>query len=282
MYEVVVGKGTVCPPDTSSVATIAVDQKTISGQINPPDAILCAGQNVGETLSLSGNMGDVQNWQFSTDGINWSDYSPANSTPSNIVSNITSTTQYRLIDKNGVCPPDTSSTATISFNPIAFPQANIAPSDTTICYGAMALLQANIGIGTSYTWSPAALGAGSIAGTPLVFSAQVSPASSEIYILQIVNSGCPNPLLDTFRVKVLEPVVVNAGRDTSVVAGQLMQFNAYSSDPARMIFYGLRQQNLVIFKYLILSLLIQRTIILLNMRSRLPRRSDVPVLGILP
>ncbi len=230
MYEVVVGKGTVCPPDTSSVATIAVDQKTIGGQISPPDAVLCAGQNIGETLLLSGNVGDVQNWQFSSDGINWSDYTPANSTPSNIVSNITSTTQYRLFDKNGVCPPDTSSIATITLNPVAFPQANIAPSDTTICYGAMALLQANINVGTNYTWSPNALGAGSFTGTPFVFSAQVSPDSSENYILRIVNSGCPNPLLDTFKVKVLEPVVVDAGRDTSVVAGQLMQFNAYSSD----------------------------------------------------
>ncbi len=146
-------------------------------------------------------------------------------------------------------PPDTSSTATITFNPVAFPQADIAPSDTTICYGAMALLKANIKIGTSYTWSPAALGAGNISGTPTVYSAQVSPDSTENYILRIVNSGCPNPLLDTFMVKVLEPVVVNAGRDTSVVAGQLMQFNAYSSssDSAQMIFYGPPPLNSVIF-----------------------------------
>jgi hypothetical protein len=230
MFKVVVGKGTVCPPDTSSVATIAVDQKTIGGQISPPNAILCAGQNVGETLLLSGNTGDVQNWQYSMDGINWSDYVPANSTAFNTVSDITSTTLYRLIDKNGVCPPETSSTAMITFNPISFPQATIAPADTTICYGSMTLLKANIAIGTSYVWSPASLGAGSIAVAPLNFSTQVTPDSSEDYVLQIVNSGCPNPLLDTFRVRVLAPVIVNAGRDTSVVVGQSMQFDAYSSD----------------------------------------------------
>lgn len=230
LFEVVVGKGTVCPPDTSSVATIAVDQKTVGGQISPQNATLCAGQFVGETLLLSGNTGDVQNWQYSTDGINWLDYVPANSTPVNTVSNITSNTEYRLIDKNGVCPTDTSSVASITFNPVPFPQADIVPADTTICYGAITLLKANIDIGTSYTWNPASIGAGSITATPLNFSTQVSPDSSVDYILRIVNSGCPNPLLDTFHVKVLPPVVVNAGRDTSVVVGQLMQFNAHSSD----------------------------------------------------
>ncbi len=230
LFKAVVGKGAVCPPDTSSVAVVAVDQKTVGGQISPVDAVLCAGQNVGETLFLTGNTGDVQNWQYSSDGTNWNDYVPAISTPTNTVSNITSTTEFRLIDKNGVCPPDTSAIASIAFNPIPFPQADITPSDTTICYGAITLLNVHIDIGTSYTWNPASVGAGSIGSTPSNFSTQVAPDSSADYVLRIVNAGCPNPLLDTFHVKVLAPVVVNAGRDTSVVVGQVMQFNAYSSD----------------------------------------------------
>jgi PKD-like domain/CHU_C Type IX secretion signal domain len=231
MFKVVVGKGTVCPPDTSSVATIAVDQKTVGGLITPPDAVLCAGQDAGETLFLTGYTGSVQNWQYSTDGTNWSDYTPVNSTPANTVSDITVTTQYRLIDKNGVCPTDTSSVASITFNPVAFPKATTAPADTTICFGAMALLKADIDIGTNYTWNPVSAGAGSIGSTPLNFIKQVSPDSTQDYVLRIVNSGCPNPLLDTFHVIVLAPVIVNAGRDTSVVVGQSMQFDAYSSDP---------------------------------------------------
>jgi hypothetical protein len=230
-YKVVVGKGTVCPPDTSSVATIAVDLKSIGGFINPTNAILCAGQDAGETLSLSGYNGDILDWQYSTDGFNWIDYVPADNTPVNIVMGITSTTEFRSIDKNGVCPAETSSVASITFNPIEYPKATTAPADTTICFGTMALLNANIDIGTSYTWNPASNGAGAIGGTPFSFVKQVSPDSSVNYILSILNKGCPNPLLDTFQINVLPPVIVNAGNDTSVVVGEPLQFGALSSDP---------------------------------------------------
>jgi hypothetical protein len=72
-YRVIVGKGDVCPPDTSNFATIAVDQKTVGGLIDPPHATLCAGQDAGETLTLAANTGSVLNWQYSTNGINWND-----------------------------------------------------------------------------------------------------------------------------------------------------------------------------------------------------------------
>jgi hypothetical protein len=231
LYRVIVGKGTVCPPDTSSAAMINVDKKTIGGDVNPLNATLCSGQTAGETLTLSGNRGSVQNWQLSEDGINWSNLAPANSTPSYIVKGITKNTQYRLIDKNGVCPPDTSSVASILFDPVAFPEAVTMPADTTICFGTMASLKASIQIGTSYTWFPVSAGNSNIGGTPYNFINQVSPETTTDYILRVLNNGCPNALLDTFHVEVLAPVIVDAGRDTSVVVGEPLQFHASSSDP---------------------------------------------------
>jgi hypothetical protein len=229
-YKVVVEKGTVCPPDTSSVATIAVDQHTIGGKISPADATLCTGQTAGETLTLSENRGRVLNWQYSTNGISWTDLDPPNSTPVNYVNGITASTQYRLIDQNGVCPPDTSSVSRISFVPFAFPQATISPADTTICFGTDALLNVSVAVGSGYAWNSLPPDGGNISRTPFDFVKQVFPPVTADYILNVFNEGCPNPLADTFHVAVLPQVFVNAGRDTSVVIGQPLQLSATSSD----------------------------------------------------
>jgi hypothetical protein len=230
LYRVVVGKGNVCPPDTSSSATVTVDQKTVGGKIDPVDAVLCAGQTAGQALTLSQNIGSVLTWQFTADGITWSDINPPVTATAYTVKGITATTQYRLIDKNGVCPVDTSSIASIRFNPVAFPEANISPIDTTICFGTSAYLDAGIDIGTSYSWSPGSTEDGSINNTPFHFVHSVSPDRTTDYILRVLNKGCPNPLLDTFHIHVLAPVMVDAGRDTSVVVGEPLQFQASSDD----------------------------------------------------
>jgi PKD-like domain/CHU_C Type IX secretion signal domain len=230
-YKVVVGKGNVCPPDSSTIATVKVDQKTVGGEIDPAQSTLCAGQTAGELLTLTGNTGQVLNWQFSTDGLNWLGQDPADTTLTNTVGGITASIQYRIIDQNGVCPPDSSAIASIAFDPVAFPQAAIEPADTTICFGAIATLNASIGIGTSYSWIPAVAAGGNVSSTPSSIVNMVSPDTTTDYILQVLNSGCPNPLLDSFRVEVMAPVIVNAGHDTSVVIGEPLQLNASSSDP---------------------------------------------------
>jgi hypothetical protein len=230
-YRVEIGKGDVCPSDTSTQALVAVDQKSVGGQISPPESTLCMGQTAGEILTLSGNTGSVLNWQYSTDESNWTDLQPAVNIGATTIRDITVSTQFRLIDKNGVCPADTSSVASIVFDPVSFPRANAYPADTTICYGTVASLNATIQTGTSYTWEPVSIGNSDIGSTPFNVANPVSPQTTTDYVLRIINKGCPNPLLDTFHVAVLAPVIVDAGRDTSVVAGQPLQFNASSDDP---------------------------------------------------
>jgi hypothetical protein len=231
LYKVVVGKGNVCPADTSIPAAVTVDLKTVGGQINPPDATLCAGQTAGETLMLSGYHGAVQDWQYSTDGIVWTNFTPADKNPVNTIKGITVSTQYRTIVRSGVCPADTSSVALIQFNPVSFPQASASPVDTTICYGTPATLNAHIDIGTSYAWSPGSSSYSDIRNTPFNNLNSITPDTSGYYILLVLNKGCPNPLLDSLHIEVLAPVIVHAGRDTSVVVGEPLQFQATSSDP---------------------------------------------------
>ncbi len=229
-FKVQVGKGDVCPPDSSSSAKVQVDSKTIGGLVSPPQATLCADQTAGEVLTLSGNLGTVQRWQYSTDGTNWTDTQPDDTATSLTVQGITSTTQYRLVDKNGTCPPEISTVARIDFNPVEFPQAISEPTDTTICFGTPAFLNAEIETGSSYSWSPFFAGSSNVSSLPYQFQNTVVPVSSTDYVLRVMNNGCPNALLDTFHVNVLARVVVSPGNDTSVVVGEPLQFHAVSSD----------------------------------------------------
>jgi len=173
----------------------------------------------------------VQDWQYSTDGINWTNFAPAENNTVNTIKGITTNTLYRTIVQDGVCPAETSSVVSIDFSPVSFPQASADPADTTICYGTPAMLNARIDVGTSYAWSPGSATYSNIGNTPYNAANSVVPDASGYYVLHVLNKGCPNPLLDSLHVNVMEPVVVNAGRDTSVVVGEPLQFHATSSDP---------------------------------------------------
>jgi len=186
----------------------------------------------GEILTLSDNNGSVQEWQYSVDGLNWLNLLPASNSPVNTIKGITVSTQYRTIVKNGVCPVDTSAVAGILFNPVAYPQASASPADTTICYGTAATLNARVDVGTSYAWTPGSSDYSNVGSLPYDNVNSITPDNSGYYVLHVLNNGCPNPFIDSLHVEVLAQVIVSAGRDTSVVAGEPLQFNATSSDPS--------------------------------------------------
>ncbi len=114
-FRVIVGSG-VCGNDTSSVATIYVNPQTVGGMVTMDDTV-CASAN-GDTLHLMGYVGNVQGWEFSTNGGGtWIPLS--NTTDSLIYSNITQTTMYRASVKSGICNAMYSTPATITVNPVS-------------------------------------------------------------------------------------------------------------------------------------------------------------------
>lgn len=126
-YRAIVNSG-VCPTDTSTFAEVIVDSASVGGIVSADDTV-CANQN-GDTLTISGNIGDVVGWQMSTDGgSTW--ISLANTTASQSYANLSVTTQFRTEIKNGVCPSATSVVAKITVD-----QASIAgtiSSAATVC-----------------------------------------------------------------------------------------------------------------------------------------------------
>jgi gliding motility-associated-like protein len=232
-FRALVQNGPACSVDTSTGATIVVDQPSVAGKLEPVNSNFCLGQTVGALLSLQGSTGLVMNWQVSQDSTRWTDFNPAVNDSTYNVTGITVSSQYRAIVRNGACPADTSSIAFMRLFNAPFPQSVFFPADTTICNGTSAQLKAIVTTGSQYTWltpdSISGPASGAVTGTPFTISDSTAPKSSTVDVLQISNAGCPNPLYDSFQVNVLPPIIVSAGNDTNVVAGQPLQLQATSN-----------------------------------------------------
>lgn len=239
-FAAVIQNGNTCSIDSSTASIITVNPKSIGGSLSPSVGNFCAGQSTNSLLNLSGNTGTVVNWQASNDGVNWNNFAPANTNTSYNVNSINTTTYYRTIVQSGVCPADTSSVATMNYYNTPYPDATINPSDVSICYGTSTAINASINIGTSYTWSPSNTlqnqGAGSVSTVPYIINATAYPPRTTDYILSVTNAGCPNVFTDTFHVAVTPRIIVYAGNDTSIVAGQQLQLNATTNTPSINLF----------------------------------------------
>ena len=233
-YRALVQNGPTCAIDTSAGSTVVVDSMSVGGNLSPANLQYCLGQNVHSMLSLSGQTGKPLNWLQAPDDVHWSVVTPQDTTASYDLSNMSALTFYRVLVQNGVCPADSSAAVEVNFVTVPFPQASFAPADTLVCYNTPAYLAATITIGTNYAWTNTetltGVGNNIVTGLPYTMTPVATPKKTTDYVLSIENAGCPNLLLDTFRVRVLPPILVDAGNDTSMVVGEPLQLNATSND----------------------------------------------------
>ncbi len=126
------------------------------------------------------------------------------------------TTTYTITAIIGGC----SKSDDVVVTPVPYPIANAGP-DPTICYNTSVQLNASI-VGNSFVWSPA-----SYLNNPNILNPVATPPRTTQYILSAYDIlGCPKPGRDTIVVNVNPKVQAFAGRDTTVVVGQPLQFNA--------------------------------------------------------
>lgn len=128
----------------------------------------------------------------------------------------TDKTTYTVEARIGRCVSRDDVTVTL----VPYPVAN-AGLDTTICYNTTAQLVGSHD-GKSFSWTPSGslLNAGTL--TPVA-----RPTNATAYVLTAFDDkGCPKPGRDTVVVTVNEEVIAYAGRDTAVVVGQPLQFDA--------------------------------------------------------
>lgn len=128
------------------------------------------------------------------------------------VANITYTVQATI----GRCV----STDDVNVVLVPYPSVN-AGADTAVCFATSAQLKGSHD-GSSFFWSPTATLVNAASLTPVA-----KPQSTTEYVLTSFDTkGCPKPSRDTVLVVVNPEVIADAGRDTAVVVGQPLQFNA--------------------------------------------------------
>lgn len=121
---------------------ISVKSLSVGGTVTPN---ISAFTTASGTITLSGHSGAVQKWQKRVGAGNWEDVSNTNS---NLVfTNVTSTTAYRAIVQNSVCPPVFSGEALVTI----YQAPTVTADATRIAMGSSVTLDAGSGY-TTYTW----------------------------------------------------------------------------------------------------------------------------------
>jgi Ig-like domain CHU_C associated len=103
---------------------------TIAGAVTA-DAMVCSGTNSG-TLTLAGHTGTILRWESSTDNFATSTVI-SNTTTTQNYNNLTQTTKYRAVVKDGTCTESNSTPATITVSNTTV--AGAVTADATVCTG---------------------------------------------------------------------------------------------------------------------------------------------------
>lgn len=146
-------------------------------------------------------------------------WSPSNQLDSPFVAQPIATTnnptKYSLIASIGNCKISGSINVKAVPYPIVY-----AGSDTTICFGTTALLNASTD-GSIFSWSPST----GVVNSSATFT-KANPVATTTYIFKAYdNKGCPKPGIDSTIVTVLPKILAYAGHDTTVVINQPLQLN---------------------------------------------------------
>jgi gliding motility-associated-like protein len=129
-YRAVVQNGG-CTPVNSSIIAIAIDPASVGGSV-AGSASVCATGNSG-TLTLNGRVGNILQWEFSTDGgVTWTVI--ANTTNTQSYNNLTQSTLYRARVQSGTCNAVYSSAGSIAVSQPAV-GGDLSPIAVTECSG---------------------------------------------------------------------------------------------------------------------------------------------------
>ena len=127
-----------------------------------------------------------------------------------------STTTYTLTSTIGSCSARDNMTVFV----VPYPGSNAGPDDT-ICYNTSTRLFGNV-VGSSFSWSPTTSMINANTLTPTIY-----PPRTTTFVLTVYDTiGCPKPGIDSVVVTVTPKMHPFAGRDTTVIVGQPLQFNA--------------------------------------------------------
>ena len=211
IYRALVQSG-VCSQQYSAQAVISIDAQPAGGTLYS-DVTVCGGSNSG-TLTLVGHVGNISNWESSTDGgLTWGNI--VNTTYQENYLNVATTTMYRVIVASGVCPMDTSNSITITVD--APSVGGLVSMDDTVCAGANgATLTLSGETGSVTGWELSNDGGVTwvnVANTT-TSQAYMNLMTTTMYRVRVANGVCPSTTSDTATITV-DPIV-----DAGTLSGQ--------------------------------------------------------------
>ncbi|RZK55090.1 MAG: PKD domain-containing protein, partial [Pedobacter sp.] len=135
-----------CPPSYDDV--VVTINLPSNGGTTAGSTSVCAGNSNGQ-ITLSGQTGSVVRWESSTD--NFATATIINTTQANInYTNLTTTTQYRAVVKNGSCGEAISTVATVTVNQGAV--GAVAGPDQDLCNVTSTILAGNDPLTNTGLW----------------------------------------------------------------------------------------------------------------------------------
>ncbi|MES2331920.1 MAG: T9SS type B sorting domain-containing protein [Bacteroidota bacterium] len=138
------------------------------------------------------------------------------------------TTTYYVTANLGYCQDSTKIKINVSPYPKVF-----AGNDTTLCFGNRIQLKGTI-TANSFAWGTANTLINTNTLTPVA-----GPTKTTAYTLTVKDTAyCPKQVSDTVIVKVIQPVNLFAGKDTSVTVGQPLQLLASGGDTSYSYLYN--------------------------------------------
>jgi gliding motility-associated-like protein len=201
-----------CTPVYSNVVTITVDQVS-DGGITTGGSTVCVTGNNG-SIQLTQFTGQVLSWESSTDGIAWTGI--LNTGTSQSYTNLTDTTFYRVIVKNGVCNADTSTIASVNVSQIS--QGGTVTGVDTACFGDEVTLYLNGYNGSVFNWITS--------NDNVTWSGVVNSVDSitfslvqDVYYAAIVSNGACPPAQSSIKKVVSSIVIASASNDTTITSG---------------------------------------------------------------
>lgn len=169
---------------TSNVSGAVIVSPLSVGGVVSNNQTICSGTQPA-ALSLSSSIGTIQ-WQVSTDNINFSSISGANSTTLTglQMGNLTATSYYRAFVTSGSCSADFSSVSVVNITQL--PSLS-STTPATICGTGTGVLSASTGAGV-INWYASASGGSSLNSTSSFTTPSVSTTTT--YYVDVTNNGC--------------------------------------------------------------------------------------------
>ncbi len=209
----------LCPSDTTPYELITIDLPSVGGTLYD-DQNVCDNGNNG-ILVDTGYVGNVIDWQYSTDGgITWNNIGYNDDTL--IFSNVFTTTQYQVEIQNGNCPSVYSNVAELTVIAGSY-AGNIVGEDTVCNAMADSLLAVSAYYGNIQGWIYS-----SDSGATWVSTGQATQSFSyqqllgyTIFGVVVKELNCPN---DTaFHPIVVLPTNVSGGPNLTITEGDTVQ-----------------------------------------------------------